>query len=112
MSAKNWREEPRSRPPGCGKYTWGSRRRNSGINVTDELYAAQIRALYRHTPMVLAVNVVNSALVALVLASYMEQTRWWIFFGLVVALTGLRAIGWTCYRHYRKPVNATTKWGI
>ena len=46
-----------------------------------EISAAQFQALYEHMPMVLAVNVVNSALVALVLASYMEQTRWWIFFG-------------------------------
>jgi len=59
----------------------------AGININDKIYTAQIRALYQHTPMVLTVNVVNSALVALVLASYMEQTRWWIFFGLVVTLT-------------------------
>jgi hypothetical protein len=62
--------------------------------------------------MVLTVNVVNSALVALVLASYMEQTRWWIFFGLVVTLTGVRAIGWSYHRHRPKPVEATTKWAI
>ena len=112
MSTKNWREEPRHRPPVCGKYSSGILSEDSVINITDAIYSAQIRVLYRHTPMVLTVNVVNSALVALVLASYMEQTRWWIFFGLVVALTGLRAIGWTCYRHYRKPVDATAKWGI
>jgi len=62
--------------------------------------------------MVLAVNVVNSALVALVLASYMEQTKWGAFFGLVVTLTGVRAIGWSCYRWGRKPEAATTKWAI
>jgi len=62
--------------------------------------------------MVLTVNVVNSALVALVLASYMEQIRWWIFFGLVVTLTGVRAIGWGYYLHRRNPVEATTKWAI
>jgi signal transduction histidine kinase/CheY-like chemotaxis protein len=84
----------------------------AGININDKIYTAQIRALYQHTPMVLTVNVVNSALVALVLASYMEQTRWWIFFGLVVTLTGVRAIGWSYYRHSRKPVEATTKWAI
>ena len=112
MSTKNWREEPRHRPPVCGKYSSGILSEDSVINITDAIYSAQIRVLYRHTPMVLTVNVVNSALVALVLASYMEQTRWWIFFGSVVALTGLRAIGWTCYRHYRKPVDATAKWGI
>ena len=62
--------------------------------------------------MVLAVNVANSALVAVVLGSYLEQTRWWIFFGLVVTLTGLRAIGWICYRHDRQPYETTTKWAI
>jgi len=76
---------------------------DTGININHEIYAAQIRALYQHTPMVLAVNVANSALVAVVLGSYLEQTRWWIFFGLVVTLTGLRAIGWICYRHDRQP---------
>jgi len=62
--------------------------------------------------MVLAVNVANSALVAVVLGSYLEQTRWWIFFGLVVTLTGLHAIGWICYRHDRQPYETTTKWAI
>jgi hypothetical protein len=62
--------------------------------------------------MVLAVNVVNSALVALVLASYMEQARWWSFFGLMVALTAVRAVGWSCYQHYRKSVENTAVWAI
>src|ERR1700674_3727981 len=84
----------------------------AGININDKIYTAQIRALYQHTPMVLTVNVVNSALVALVLASYMEQTRWWIFFALVVTLTGVRAIGWSYHRHRPKPVETTTKWAI
>jgi signal transduction histidine kinase/CheY-like chemotaxis protein len=77
-----------------------------------EIYTAQIRAVYEHIPMILAVNVVNSALVALVLASYMEQTRWWIFFGSVVALTGVRAAGWGCYRYYYKPPQNTKLWAI
>ena len=77
-----------------------------------EISAAQFQALYEHMPMVLAVNVVNSALVALVLASYMEQTRWWIFFGLVVALTGARAMGWRHYHHHRKGVEDKTRWAI
>ena len=62
--------------------------------------------------MVLAVNVINSGLVALVLASYMEQTRWWIFFGLVVTLTAARWIGWRYYRRHRKTADLTTKWAI
>ena len=78
----------------------------------NEISAAQIWALYQHMPMVLAVNVVNSALVALVLASYMEQTRWWIFFGLVVSLTGVRAAGWRWYRYDPERVESKTIWKI
>src|SRR5260370_9417508 len=85
---------------------------DTGININHEIYAARIRALYQHTPMVLAVNVANSALVAVVLGAYLEQARWWIFFGLVITLTGLRAIGWICYRHYQHPDETTTKWPI
>jgi signal transduction histidine kinase/CheY-like chemotaxis protein len=85
---------------------------DTGININHEIYAAQIRALYQHTPMVLAVNVANSALVAVVLGAYLEQARWWIFFGLVITLTGLRAIGWICYRHDRQPYETTAKWAI
>ena len=81
-------------------------------NIDNEISAAQISALYQHMPMVLAVNLVNSALVALVLAWYMEQTRWWIFFGLVVALTGVRAAGWQLYRYHREPVETKTIWRI
>src|SRR5260370_41751323 len=84
----------------------------AGININDKIYTAQIRALYQHTPMVLAVNVANSTLVAVVLGSYLEQARWWIFFVLVIALTGLRAIGWICYAHYRHPYETRAKWAI
>src|SRR6516165_1940309 len=82
------------------------------INENQEIFAAQIRALYRHTPMVLAVNVVNSGLVALALASYLEQLRWWIFFGLVITLTAARAIGWKSYRSHRKSTDLTRVWAI
>jgi signal transduction histidine kinase len=62
--------------------------------------------------MVLAVNVINSGLVALVLASYLEQVRWWIFFGLVVTLTAVRAIGWRYYRRRQKPADLAARWAI
>jgi predicted signal transduction protein with EAL and GGDEF domain len=81
-------------------------------NFDDEITAAQIDALYRHMPMVLAVNVVNSALVAAVLASYMHRPRWWIFFGLVVMLTAVRAVGWEWYRQRRTRVDTQTIWMI
>ena len=78
-------------------------------NIGGGIYAAQIHAVYQHMPMILADHVVNSALVALVLASYMGQTRWWMFFAAVVSLNGVWALGWSWYRHHRKP---TTGWAI
>ena len=81
--------------------------RKTAIAAEIKIYAAQIRAVYCHIPMVLAVNLVNSALVALVLASYLEQARWWIFFGLVVALTAVRAAGWSRYRYRRRSLENT-----
>jgi signal transduction histidine kinase/CheY-like chemotaxis protein len=87
-------------------------RRDVGISSNQEIFAAQIRALYQHTPMILAVNVINSGLVALVLASYMRQTRWWTFFGLVVTLTAARAIGWSLYHRRRTSADLTIKWAI
>jgi signal transduction histidine kinase len=83
-----------------------------GIRISQEIFAAEIRALYQQTPMVLAVNVINSGLVALVLTSYMEQTKWWMFFGLVVTLTVARAIGWKLYHRHREPADPTIKWAI
>ena len=62
--------------------------------------------------MVLAVNLINSGLVALALASYLEQTRWWIFLGLVTTLTAARAIGWRSYRSHRKSADRTKLWAI
>src|SRR5262252_889856 len=97
----------------------GRRRAKTQLTVKDprirnsqQIFNAQIRALYRHTPMVLAVNVINSGLVALALASYLEQTRWWIFFGLVTTLTAARAIGWKYYRGHRKSAELTRSWAI
>src|SRR3984893_4883137 len=47
--------------------------------------------------MVLTVNLVNSALVAVVLALYSGETPWLIFLVVTVALTALRLIGWRQY---------------
>jgi signal transduction histidine kinase/CheY-like chemotaxis protein len=91
---------------------WNIRQGTRGISNNQEIFTAQIQALYRHTPMVLAVNIINSGLVALVLASYLEQTRWWIFFGLVVTLTAARAIGWRYYRRHRRHADLATRWAI
>lgn len=72
-----------------------------GKTESRSIFSAQIRALYWHTPMVLAVNIVNSGFVTWVLTSYLEQTSWWIFFALGTLLTAARAICWIYYRRQR-----------
>jgi signal transduction histidine kinase len=82
------------------------------IRIKNGIYAAQIQALYQHTPVVLTVNVVNSALVAIVLASHMGQTWWLVFLALTIALTAARVVGWACYRYRHETAHSTTKWAI
>jgi hypothetical protein len=82
------------------------------IDIARGVHAAQIRALYQHTPMVLTVNMVNSALVSIVLFSYLGQTRWMIFLALTIALTGVRVVGWSRYRRVTRNVEPTTKWAV
>jgi len=82
------------------------------VGTRSGIYAAQIQALYQQTPMVLTVNLVNSALVAIVLASYMGQTRWLIFLALTVALTGARLIGCILYRNHAKMAQSTGEWAM
>jgi len=78
--------------------------------TTNGIYVAQIRALYQHIPIVLLVNIVNSALVAIVLASYKRQTWWLVFLALTIALTGAHAFGWVRYRHAGESVEAASRW--
>jgi signal transduction histidine kinase/CheY-like chemotaxis protein len=82
------------------------------IDIAHGVHVAQIRALYQYTPMVLTVNMVNSALVSIVLSSYMGQTRWMIFLALTTALTGARVMGWSRYRRITRTVEPTTKWAV
>src|SRR5437588_7854593 len=74
------------------------------------IYVAQIRALYQHIPIVLLVNIVNSALVAVVLASYKGQIWWLVFLALTIALTGAHAFGWVRYRHATESVESASRW--
>lgn len=82
------------------------------IDANSEVYNAQIDRLYHQTPMVLIVNVVNSTLVAAVLASYLGQTPWLIFLVLTLTLTGMRLIGWNRYYARSQLGKATTKYAI
>src|SRR6516164_7408662 len=87
-------------------------RGDPGIRINQEIFGAKIRVLYQHTPMVLAVNVINSGLVTVVFALYLQQTRWWSFFGLVITLTGARAIAWRLYHRNQTSNGLTIKWAI
>lgn len=80
-------------------------------STTNGIYVAQIRVLYQHIPIVLLVNMVNSALVAVVLASYKGQTWWLAFLALTIALTAAHAFGWVCYRHTGESVEVREPMG-
>jgi signal transduction histidine kinase/ActR/RegA family two-component response regulator len=82
------------------------------IIKNNEIYTSQVDRLYNQTPMVLTVNLVNSALVAVVLALYSGETPWLIFLVLTVVLTALRLIGWRLYYSRVQPDVATTKWAL
>jgi signal transduction histidine kinase/CheY-like chemotaxis protein len=79
-------------------------------DTTNGIYFAQIGALYQHIPIVLFVNMVNSALVAIVLASYKGQTWWLVFLALTIALTGAHAFGLVRYRQTRPSVESASRW--
>ncbi|MBV9202173.1 MAG: response regulator [Alphaproteobacteria bacterium] len=79
-------------------------------DATNALFAAQVRALYQHIPTVLLVNVVNSALVAIVLASYKRQTWWLAFLALTIVLSGAHALGWARYRRDGTAAKSAARW--
>jgi signal transduction histidine kinase/CheY-like chemotaxis protein len=79
-------------------------------DTRDAIFAAQIRALYQHVPIVLLVNVVNSALVAIILASYKGQTWWLVFLALTIALSAAHVFGWARYRPEWGAVKSVTRW--
>ncbi|HKW54601.1 MAG TPA: ATP-binding protein [Stellaceae bacterium] len=66
--------------------------------IESEIFDAQLHLLYEQVPIVLITNVVNAGLIALVLAAYVGETRWWLFFALIGALTAARVILWRRYR--------------
>jgi signal transduction histidine kinase/CheY-like chemotaxis protein len=78
--------------------------------TTNGIYVAQIRALYQHIPIVLLVNIVNSTLVAIVLASYKGQTWWLVFLALTIALTGAHAFGWVRHRRTSESAQSASRW--
>jgi signal transduction histidine kinase len=80
--------------------------------IEHEIFDAQIRSLYEQVPIVLTTNVVNAGLVALVLATYIGETGWWFFFGLIGALTVARVILWRRYRSSSPHSPSTRTWAM
>jgi signal transduction histidine kinase len=77
-----------------------------------QVLEAQIRSLYQQIPMVLAVNLVNAALVAGVLGSFLGDMRWWLFFGLIAILTAARGVLWHKYRTRRSDGSDIRRWAV
>ena len=82
------------------------------FDTTAKIYMSQIDTLYQQTPMVLTVNIINSSLVAVVLASYMGQALWLIFLVLTLLLAAIHMIGWKIYWSRAETVRSTVKWAI
>ena len=82
------------------------------IYFSKEIYICQIDNLYQQIPIILTVNLVNSSLVAVVLASYMGQALWLIFLALTLVLTVVRMIGWRVYWSRAAAARSTPRWAI
>ena len=80
--------------------------------ITSKIYITKINNLYNEIPIVLIVNLVNSALVALLLASYLGQELWFIFLIITFILTTLRVISWKFYSSRTTTVRSAPKWAI
>jgi len=80
--------------------------------IDGEIFDARIRLLYAQIPIVLTTSVVNAGLVALVLAAYIGETRWWLFFGLIGALTAARAILWRQHRARPRHAASARTWAM
>jgi signal transduction histidine kinase/ActR/RegA family two-component response regulator len=80
--------------------------------MADGIYVAQIRALYEHLPVVLFANVINSGLVAIVLASSRGQIWWLAFLGLTLALSAARTFGWVRYRRSKGLEEHSGQWAV
>jgi signal transduction histidine kinase len=82
----------------------------SRSDIDGEVRAARIGLLYQQTPIVLVVNVLNAALVAVVLVQRGESSHWYIWLGLVVLLALARGALWTAYRRRGADASSATRW--
>src|SRR4051812_38989053 len=86
---------------------WSDRPVRSG-ELSNALYAQQVRSTYAHLPLTLSISMLNSVLVAFVLLSAASEYKILIWVGLVAGLSVLRFALWHAYRRHdvglsRKP---------
>jgi len=72
----------------------------------------KIGSLYQQIPMVLAVNLLNGALVAGVLSASLKDMRWWWFFALIATLTVARGGLWQRYRTRGSDAAGPRRWAV
>jgi signal transduction histidine kinase len=82
------------------------------FDATAQIYRSQIDTLYQQTPTVLTVNMINSSLVAVVMASYTGQELWLMFLALTLVLAAIHIVGWKIYWSCAETARSTVKWAI
>src|SRR5271167_2862631 len=73
--------------------------REAEVDVTSAVYTEQVRSLFRQIPIALSVNLVNAALVAIVLTPLATRPLPLPWFISVMLVTVGRGILWLRYRH-------------
>jgi signal transduction histidine kinase len=84
----------------------------SRADIEGQVRAARIGVLYQQTPIVVVVNVLNAALVALVLVQRGEPAYWYVWLGLIVLLAIARGASWISYRRRAGDASSATRWAI
>ena len=79
-------------------------------DIRSAVYAEQVRSLFRQIPIALSVNVVNAALVAIVLAPLATRPFPLPWFASVMLVAIARGILWLRYRHAPVQPENTRRW--
>jgi signal transduction histidine kinase len=82
----------------------------SRVDIEGEIRAARIGVLYQQTPTVIVVNVLNAALVALVLVQRGEPAYWYVWLTLIAVLSIARAGLWVSYRRSVRAASSAARW--
>jgi hypothetical protein len=80
--------------------------------TTDCFRRRDSRQIFASFTEFVAINMVDSAFVAIVLASHPGRSSWPIFRVLNVGLTAVRTVGWARYQRRQKADANTSKWAL